>query len=365
MTIHRRSSPLLRTADPRAPPFSLGDVVVGKPHTLRVKPEGDFAEKVIKKGNPVILKDSVVKTWRAMDTWDFSYLRKNMGTDTLHHVKCTDHFLTFDPDRTASLKLNISLPFSETNISTSSFFACIQRPSHCSDGLRGHYYFGSVPETLQVDLSSTEQLFHTERDCRANRQFMWISSAGMITHGHFDQDFNFFVQLIGKKRFTLWPASQHELLYVYPRVHPLWHKSRVNFRSPDLTQFPNFAKSRALQVIVEPGDVLYVPPYTWHYVETLSPSVSLSTMSHDYELYHHMNAIYRHDHKFDLIQDQRGVYTHAVCVNSYKCVCVCMCVCVCSVRACVCLCVCDTCIRFVSVCRSDVCSQALSGHDDP
>ena len=73
-----------------------------------------------------------------------------------------------------------------------------------------------------------------------------------------------------------------------------------------MTRFPNFAKSRALQVVVEPGDVLYVPPYTWHYVETLSPSVSLSTWSHDYDLYDHMNAIYRHDHKFDLIKDPRG-----------------------------------------------------------
>ena len=297
---------ITRALHPTVPTLSLTDIVTGKPHTLTLTPNSNFVEKLIKKRKPVVVKNSIVSTWTAMKKWNFSYLENNMGMDTLSQVKCTDYNLTFDPDRTAPLKVGIPLPFTETNMSTSSFFSCIQQPSNCSDGLNGHYYFGSIPEPLRPDLNSTRLLFHTDRDYESNKQFMWISSSGMITHGHFDQDFNFFVQLIGKKRFTLWPSSQHELLHVYPRVHPLWHKSRINFRSPDLTNFPNFAKSRALQVVLEPGDVLYVPPYTWHYVETLSPSVSLSTWSHDYDLYHHMNAIYRHDHKFDLIQDSRG-----------------------------------------------------------
>ena len=298
---------ILKAPGSTVPSFLLSDVVVGKPRSLKWSPDRDFAEKLIKKRDPVVLKNSVVKTWAAVKKWDFQYLAQNMGNDTLQRVKCTDDFLTFDPDRTAPLKLKISLPFTEANMSTSSFFSCIQEPSHCSDGLRGHYYFGSVPEALQPDLNPTRMLFRTSKDYKANKQFMWISSAGMITHGHFDQDFNFFVQLVGKKRFTLWPSSQHELMYIYPRVHPLWHKSRVNFRAPDTTRYPNFSKSRALQVVVEPGDVLYVPPYTWHYVETLTPSVSLSTWSHDYSLYDHMNAIYKHDHKFDLIKSPRGI----------------------------------------------------------
>ena len=306
---------ILRTADSIGPTFSLSDVVVGKPRTLKVSPKSEFAERLIKSGKPVVLKNSVVGTWTATRKWNFPYLMNHMGSDVLQLVKSTDDFLTFDPDRTAPLKLNIALPFTETNMSTSLFFSCIKEPSICTDGYRGHYYFGSIPETLRPDLNSTRKLFHTDRDYKANKQFMWISSAGMITHGHFDQDYNFFVQLIGRKRFTLWSSSQHELMYIYPRVHPLWHKSRINFRSPDLTRFPNFAKSRALQVVVEPGDILYVPPYTWHYVETLSPSVSLSTWSHDYDLYHHMNAIYRHDHRFDLIQDSRGLYTD--CFHTY------------------------------------------------
>lgn len=284
-------------------------IIEGRPRIVQWSPDKPFVEKMIAKRKPTVLKNTVVKTWPALEKWTLSYLENNMGTDILPSVKCTNTFLTFDPDKRTPLKLNASLPFTSVNMTTEAFFKCIQKdPSDptCSDGYKGHYYFGSVPDPLRDDVMPDDLLYHTEKDYKAKKQFMWISSAGMITHTHFDQDYNFFVQLVGRKRFTLWSPLQHELMYVYPRIHPMWHKSRVNYRAVDLEEFPVFAKARGRQIELGPGDMLFVPPYTWHYVETLTPSVSLSTWSHDYELYDHMNSIYRHDHKFDLLEDQRG-----------------------------------------------------------
>lgn len=283
-------------------------LVVGEPHKLQWRREAPFIKDVIEGAEPVTLRGTVVDSWPALGKWNMSYLSHNMDTDVLELVKCTNDFLTFDPDHRAALKLNISLSYTLANLSTSDFFQCIQSNKVCFDGYKGHYYFGSVPASLKKDVSPDDFLYNKERDRKAAKQFMWISSAGMITHTHFDQDYNIFVQLVGTKRFTLWSASQHELMYMYPRTHPMWHKSRVNYRDVDVTSFPAFTRARAVQVELGAGDVLYVPPYTWHYVETLTPSVSLSTWSHDYELYDHMNAIYRHDHKFDLLQSQRGMY---------------------------------------------------------
>lgn len=298
------------TAMPEGPvvPFELLDVVAGQPPIFNWKQSKPFVEELIDTAEPAVLKNTVVHTWPAMAKLNFSYLAENMGYETLESVKCTDTFLTFDPDRRAPLKLNISVPFVAANMTTEVFFECIQYPESCPDGYKGHYFFGALPDALRSDLKPDRFLYNTDKDYEEKKQFMWISSAGMITHTHFDQDFNFFVQLLGKKRFTLWAPSQHELMYVFPRVHPMWHKSRLNFRAPDLLRFPQFAKTRALQIELGPGDVLFVPPYTWHYVETLTPSISLSTWSHDYSLYDHMNSIYRHDHKFDLLAETRGGY---------------------------------------------------------
>ena len=284
----------------------LKPVLRGEPSSVRWEHNKPFMGELIKGGEPVVLRGTVVETWPALGKWNMSYLTQNMGTDVLELVKCTNNFITFDPDHRAPLKMHIPLSYTLANLSTADFFECVQSPTLCFDGYKGHYYFGKVPDSLKADISPDTLLYNTERDKKAGKQFMWISSAGMITHTHFDQDYNIFVQLVGRKRFTLWSPEQHELLYMFPRVHPMWHKSRVNYQDVDIAQFPAFPRARGVQVELGPGDMLYVPPYTWHYVETLSPSVSLSTWSHDYELYDHMNAIYRHDHKFDLLQNQKG-----------------------------------------------------------
>ncbi|CAD7958662.1 unnamed protein product [Amoebophrya sp. A120] len=36
----------------------------------------------------------------------------------------------------------------------------------------------------------------------------------------------------------------------------------------------------AIDVIVKPGDVLYIPKHWWHYVESLTTSASLSFFQH-------------------------------------------------------------------------------------
>ena len=289
--------------------FSLGDVVVGAPDELQWSPGKPFVQKAIGLGRPLLIKNTVVTTWPAMSKWSMSYVSENMGMKVLPAVKCTNSSVTFDPDARAPLKLNLTLSYVARDLPTNIFFNCVQQSrTDCQSEYTGHYYFGKVPVTLSKDLLPDQFLYNTEQDHTSHKQFIWISSPGMITHGHFDQDYNFFVQLVGEKKFTLWSPSQHELLYVFPRTHPLWHKSQVNFRSPDIQRFPAFAKSRAVQVTVRPGEVLFIPPYTWHYVETLSPSVSLSTWSHDYQLYDHMNSIYGHDHKFDLLQNTTGKF---------------------------------------------------------
>ena len=281
--------------------------IVGQLHAVEWGHDRPFVDELVRGGKPVVLRNTVVQTWRALQRWNMTYLLQNMGTDVLHSVKCTNNYLTFDADSRVPLKLNISLPYSVVNMSTADFYECVRSNKRCSDGFVGHYYFGEVPDGLKKDIQPDRLLYHTGKDIEAARQFLWISSPGMITHTHFDQDYNFFVQLVGEKRFTLWAAEQHELMYMYPRVHPLWHKSRVNIHEVDISKFPGFSRARAVQVKLGPGDMLYLPPYTWHYVETLSPSVSLSTWSHDHSLYDHMNSIYRHDHKFDLLQNKKGI----------------------------------------------------------
>lgn len=52
--------------------------------------------------------------------------------------------------------------------------------------------------------------------------------------------------------------------------------SRVDVEAPDLEKFPEFAKATPMDVILGPGDFIYIPSRTWHYVRSLTVSCSLN-----------------------------------------------------------------------------------------
>jgi ribosomal protein L16 Arg81 hydroxylase len=46
-----------------------------------------------------------------------------------------------------------------------------------------------------------------------------------------------------------------------------------------LSKFPELPKARGIAFEVGPGDVLYLPPFWFHQVESLDDSISLSALS--------------------------------------------------------------------------------------
>ena len=93
-------------------------------------------------------------------------------------------------------------------------------------GGRRLVWFGGVPAPLKPLLQPADaRLYATSWDAKQGMQYAWLSSPGMRTHTHFDNDRNLFVQLLGAKRFVIWPPNQTDLLCPYPRLHPLWHST--------------------------------------------------------------------------------------------------------------------------------------------
>eukprot|EP01043_Picozoa_sp_COSAG02_P052527 COSAG02_NODE_5673_length_4139_cov_2.729950_2_plen_837_part_00 len=92
------------------------------------------------------------------------------------------------------------------------------------------YWFDKLPEMLVPDIASvTRQLFLRESDLQRYEQYIWFSSAGVRMHTHVDADHNFFLQVAGRKRWTLYPTAETAEMHPFPRTHPLWHKAQ---RSP-------------------------------------------------------------------------------------------------------------------------------------
>lgn len=53
-------------------------------------------------------------------------------------------------------------------------------------------------------------------------------------------------------------------------AHPLERHTQVDWFSPDLIKFPNFEHAHANEVVLQAGDIMYLPTYWFHHIVSLS-----------------------------------------------------------------------------------------------
>lgn len=116
----------------------------------------------------------------------------------------------------------------------------------------------------------------------ATKTTLFLSGPGSVrlTHSH---ESVILVQLEGKKIMTFSPPDQADALYVKHCRNGKDYKyndkscvSPVNVRNPDLGKFPKFENAQLYQIIIEPGDVIFIPEGWFHDVRALDDSISLS-----------------------------------------------------------------------------------------
>ena len=102
---------------------------------------------------------------------------------------------------------------------------------------------------------------------------------GIIAENHFDSSRNAIVVLKGERRYILSPPDQCQNLALFPKTHPSARHSAVDWSKPDLEQFPQFAEARSNEVVLQAGDLLYLPTNWFHYIISLSLNYQCNTRS--------------------------------------------------------------------------------------
>ncbi|XP_070544125.1 hypoxia-inducible factor 1-alpha inhibitor-like [Ptychodera flava] len=230
-------------------------------------------EELIAAEEPVVitgthLVDSALK-------WELNYLRDNMGQAPFNvYVAKSPKFMYFD-EKKARLCKDFRPPSRRVEMGMAEFMDRLQNMSADSERL---YLQQTLSEGVGEQIVSDFIGFNWAWVMDQQKKNGWgpltsnlllIGMEGNITPSHYDEQQNFFAQVKGYKRCILHHPSQFGCLYPYPVSHPCDRQSQVDFDNPDYERFPGFREAYGKEAIVGPGDVLYIPMYWWHQIESV------------------------------------------------------------------------------------------------
>lgn len=106
----------------------------------------------------------------------------------------------------------------------------------------------------------------------------WIGTGGTRTPLHFDSYDNLLIQLVGAKYVRVYDPKETSRLYVSrDKGYGLQgNMSELNCEMEDYDKHPLARDAVFTEVLLLPGDCLYIPSRHWHYVRSLSTSISVN-----------------------------------------------------------------------------------------
>lgn len=221
----------------------------------------DFLNQYYALSRPVVL-EKAVGDWPASKKWSPEYLREKIG----------DRIVEYQGDRTSDPDFELNKDQHKRRSSFAEFLDLI-----ATGNGNEHYitaYNSAVNQDalapLGEDLGKLDRYLRHEPG-RAEAMF-WIGPKNTFTPLHHDLTNNLLVQFVGRKRVIL--ASPAETPRLYNDVHVF---SRVrNLAAPDLdlATYPLVEGVAFEEVMLNPGDALFIPIGWWHQITSLDFSVS-------------------------------------------------------------------------------------------
>lgn len=226
-----------------------------------ITPE-DFKEKYYKPMLPVVITE-MAKEWPAYKKWNWDYFKEivgdqkvalynNVKSDAYTPINAADDYKTFGE-----------------------YVDMIQQgPAAWRIFLFN--IFEHAPQLID-DFTWPE---HLMKGFVKKYPMLFTGGATSITHMHFDIDLSHIVhtQFAGRKRVLLFKYGEKSKLYRKPfEVLSLADFSNYYQEGhPDYEKFPALKYAQGYEVILNPGDTLFMPAGYWHHMEYLDSGFAMS-----------------------------------------------------------------------------------------
>jgi Cupin-like domain len=219
-----------------------------------------FLENYYAKNTPVIITN-IMHNWKALQLWTPEYLREKYG----------DAEVQIQANRNSDPDYEIKI---ENHRKTVLFREYVDM---VVNGSGNDYYMVANNQTLEREefkpLFNDIEIFpeYLNPDDTKGRVFFWFGPQGTITPLHHDPVNLILTQVSGRKLIKLIAPQQTPLLYNHIGVF-----SKVDGENPDYNKYPLYKEAKIIEVILEPGEAIFIPVGWWHHVKSLDASISVS-----------------------------------------------------------------------------------------
>lgn len=224
--------------------------------------------------------DEVVKKWN-----DIRYVSRRLGNKVYRtETSESNHFMYWSGGRRGGLR-DWKPPTTVINTKYKDWLQLAVNEQNKSIEERVHQYFRVSSDAGNEWLYDELPFFKPQRSLfvvepREQRGIHCrFGMRSVIAEAHFDGSRNSVAMISGLRRWILSSPDQCKYMHMLQRPHPSARHSEVDWSKPDTEKFPNFPKVQANEVILQPGDMLFVPTVWIHYIVSLNINVQCNTRS--------------------------------------------------------------------------------------
>jgi len=221
----------------------------------------EFRDRYYALNRPVILTD-VVCHWPAVTRWDADYLRECCGQITVQIQNRRESDAQYEILKDAHRDQCRFGEYVDRVFLGGESNDCYMTASNATSNR-------AVLQALWDDITMPDAYADASR--ATDQTFLWFGPAGTITPLHHDLTNNFMAQVRGRKRIRLISPAHFPLVYNHRHCF-----SQVDLNNVDLKRFPEFRDVRIHDVILNPGELLFLPVGWWHHVVALDVSITLT-----------------------------------------------------------------------------------------
>ena len=231
-----------------------------------------FLEDHVNKSKPLLLKDGCAEV---ATRWTNEYLQQT-----------TQEGLEVDidiaPPSTCGLfpdikneRLNLGIEERLVQFTTVLDGSCKPTPGHFIYLQQQSWPFDVVFPVLSKDLKTISCPLIQEFSKYALAKILWLGCSPTRSQLHFDRKDNFICQMCGQKEILLFGPEDTNFLYQKEGSDAEdQFNNRFSSIDPNLSpktfrkKYPNTSKTWATRILLNPGDVLFVPKFWWHLVSS-------------------------------------------------------------------------------------------------